>query len=289
MSFRSESIDIARAAGGSFKTVKNRVLSIKKLARFLQRQNIQIRHLRHLKLKHLLAWIQSELASGVADRTCQNMLADVRVCLRKDKRGLNPDAIMTKDFDVAGASRKGTRAAISEDDYLDRLARVRDVGVKGALAVAWWLGLRRREAIMARLDTLERWERELQRDVRISVVFGTKGGRPRKTKVIDIQYSLVAVQAAIRVAETRGGRLIDAPNLKSAIYCFENQVRRAGFVGKQSPHSLRYAWAQKSMLRYKEEGLSYREALAATAVDLGHGEGRGAWVRNVYNLGGISW
>ncbi|SPX19995.1 DNA-binding prophage protein [Escherichia coli] len=64
-----------------------------------------------------------------------------------------------------------------------------------------------------------------------------------------------------------------------------------GLTGKYSPHSLRYAWAQDDIRRYLAQddirrylaqGFSEKEALAMVAMDLGHGDGRGRWVKQVY-------
>ncbi|MCR2697983.1 DNA-binding protein, partial [Salmonella enterica] len=49
-----------------------------------------------------------------------------------------------------------------------------------------------------------------------------------------------------------------------------------------SPHSLRYAWAQDAIRYYEEQGLSHKEALAVTSTDLGHGDGRGIYIEQVY-------
>ncbi|EJN8733548.1 DNA-binding protein, partial [Salmonella enterica] len=45
---------------------------------------------------------------------------------------------------------------------------------------------------------------------------------------------------------------------------------------------LRYAWTQDAIRHYLEQGFSDREALALTAMDLGHGDGRGRYVVQVY-------
>lgn len=56
------------------------------------------------------------------------------------------------------------------------------------------------------------------------------------------------------------------PDLKSAMDYWHNHLGDAGLTGEYSPHSLRYAWA-----------------LAVTSTDLGHGDGRGKYIEQVYN------
>ncbi|MDI5050258.1 DNA-binding protein, partial [Salmonella enterica subsp. enterica serovar Montevideo] len=47
-------------------------------------------------------------------------------------------------------------------------------------------------------------------------------------------------------------------------------------------HSLRYAWAQDTISHYLAQGFNRKEALAILAMDLGHGDGRGRYVAQVY-------
>ncbi|EHF7786698.1 hypothetical protein J3Y33_001840, partial [Salmonella enterica] len=87
-----------------------------------------------------------------------------------------------------------------------------------------------------------------------------------------------ALDNAIAVAESRNGRLIDKPDLKTAMKYWHSQASRISLTGAYSPHSLRYAWAQDAIRHYLAQGFSDKEALAQTAMDLG----RGQYVRLVY-------
>jgi len=283
MSFRSEVIAAARAAGGSFKTIQARMQMGGQLANYLQSQNIQIRHLGDLKEKHIAGWIKSSKDAGISDRSCQNRLTTIRGCLRAVDLDRKADALQTAKFGVQNASRDGSRTAISLDVYRERLALVKDEGVRAALALQRELGLRQKEAVMVRLDTLNRWEKEIQRDSTVSVVEGTKGGRARQTLLHNPDAALQVIRHAKSIADAQRGRLVRADGLKEAIDRFNNQARAAGFVGKESPHSLRYAWAQDRIKAYLIAGVSRREALVCTSHDLGHGDGRGRWVDRVYS------
>ncbi|ECE5991369.1 DNA-binding protein, partial [Salmonella enterica subsp. salamae] len=119
-------------------------------------------------------------------------------------------------------------------------------------------------------------------DTRLTVVFGTKGGRPRETVILDAGAVKKALDNALAVAESRHDRLIDKPDLKSAMDYWHNQAARIGLTGAYSPHSLRYAWAQDAICHYLAQGFSRKEALAMVAMDLGHGDGRGRYVAQVY-------
>lgn len=59
-------------------------------------------------------------------------------------------------------------------------------------------------------------------------------------------------------------------------------LSEVGLSGNYTPHSLRYAWAQDAIRHYLAQGFSDKEALALTSMDLGHGDGRGRYVVQVY-------
>ncbi|HGX8943322.1 TPA: integrase domain-containing protein, partial [Escherichia coli] len=70
------------------------------------------------------------------------------------------------------------------------------------------------------------------------VVFGTKGGRPRHTTVLDTGAVRKALEKALLVADRHNGRLIDKPDLKMALESWHKQVIKVGLKGEFSPHSL---------------------------------------------------
>jgi hypothetical protein len=117
---------------------------------------------------------------------------------------------------------------------------------------------------------------------KLPVVFGTKNGRNRWVTIHDREAVQKAVDFACKVASTRGGRLIDRPTLKKAMNFFRKIVSECGLVGQQSFHSLRYWFSVMSLKSYLGAGFSQREALVLVSHDLGHGDGRGLFVKNVY-------
>ena len=52
---------------------------------------------------------------------------------------------------------------------------------------------------------------------RLTVVFGTKGGRSRETVVLNMDAVKIALANATAVAEGRNSRLIDKPDLKTVM------------------------------------------------------------------------
>ncbi|WP_448885233.1 integrase domain-containing protein [Citrobacter telavivensis] len=278
--------NLAQQAGGSHKTVHDRIAIAGRFCEHLMELNIQIRYVHHLKAKHIEAYIQMRLTQGIQKKTLHNETAAIRKILTQAGREklAQSERISNKSLGLAGVSRNGTRRAITPEHYqqVAETARLKDAGLAAALGLARLMGLRSQEAVRCS-GSLKTWREALARgDTRLTVVLGTKGGRPRDTLIQDTGAVKQALDNAIAVAERRNGRLIDAASLKQAMKYWRNQTLRMGLTGKYSPHSLRYAWAQDDIRRYLAQGFSEKEALAMVAMDLGHGDGRGRWVKQVY-------
>lgn len=244
---------LAQQAGGSHKTVHDR---IKLAQRFCERlvlaQNVQIRRVEQLRARHVEGYVRERLNN--------------------------------RFLGLSGASRNGTKLAIAPEHYRHVLetARAKGPGMAAALELSRLMGLRSQEAVQS-AQSLRTWKQSLERgDTRLTVVFGTKGGRPRETIILDTVAVKKALDNALAVAEDRHGSLIDKPDLKTAMKYWHSQASRIGLTGAYSPHSLRYAWAQDAIRYYLAQGFCEKEALAMTAMDLGHGDGRGRYVAQVY-------
>ncbi|KFX02590.1 DNA-binding protein [Pectobacterium betavasculorum] len=277
---------LARQAGGSHKTVHDRLKIAERLASHLLVLNIQIRSMQHLKAKHIECYIAERLEQGITLRTLHNEMAAVRVMLRTAGRNKLADSerLSNEALGLGGASRDGARRAITPERYQAALAilQQKDIGLALTLQLARMMGLRSQEAVQCS-QSLPTWAAALDRgDERFTVVFGTKGGRPRETLVLNRKAVQQVVHQAQAVAATRNGRLIDKPDLKSAMNRWRSQTALAGLKGQYSPHSLRYAWAQDVIRHYQQEGFSQRETYALSSMDLGHGDGRGRFVKQVY-------
>lgn len=280
----SEMKALAKKAGGSFKTVNDRIHITKRFSEHLRALNIQIQRVEQIKVRHIECYIEERLEQDIGLRTLQNEMAALRAVLRQAGRRqvVEHPRLTNKALGVSGASRNGTHRAITQEHYQQVMekARAEDAGLAAALEIARLMGLRSQEAVQSS-QSLKTWLKSMERgETRLKVVFGTKGGRPRHTTVLDTG----AVR--IRVADRRDGRLIGKPGLKTAMNHWHRQAAKVGLTGEFSPHSLRYAWAQDAIRHYLAQGFSEKESLALTATDLGHGDGRGRWVKQVY---GYRW
>ncbi|EPB1932396.1 phage integrase N-terminal domain-containing protein, partial [Escherichia coli] len=67
--------NLARQAGGSHKTVHDRIAMAGRFCERLMELNVQIRYVHHLKAKHIEAYIQMRLAQGIQKNTLHNETA----------------------------------------------------------------------------------------------------------------------------------------------------------------------------------------------------------------------
>lgn len=282
---------LARQAAGSFKTVSDRMKIAERFAGHLRDGlNIQIRTVDQIKSRHIEAYIQHRQAAGMTLRTLQNEMAGIRGILRAGGREKLADSerLSNNALGLAGAPREGTKAPIPDERYRAAVeaAMGRDKGMAACLQLSRTLGLRAEEAVQS-VKSLATWQKQIEAgNNSVTVVFGTKGGRPRETTLHDRQAVAVAVRFALDVAKDNSGKLIDRPDLKTAMDRFHNEARALGLTGKEAPHSLRYAYACDAVRAYQEQGYSTREALALASADLGHGDGRGHYIAHVYTKEG---
>lgn len=280
---------LARQAGGSFKTVSDRMKIADRFAERLLKLNVQIRDIKNIRTGHIELYMKSRLSEEISRRTLQNEMSAIRALLRVAGKTFmaNPahEKLSNQALGISETSRDGTKVAIPENYFRQVLTSVekKDEGVAYALRLSRLLGLRTEETVQS-AKSLRTWQKALfNGDEKIRVVFGTKGGRPRDTTVLDREATLSAINAALKYLKENNGKLIDKPSLHTAIERYRNVVREAGLTGKYAPHSLRYAYSVDVMNLHMKNGFSKEEAQALTSMDLGHGDGRGHYVARVYN------
>ncbi|SFJ91720.1 Phage integrase, N-terminal [Candidatus Pantoea symbiotica] len=288
--FSKQLVTLARQSGGSFKTVADRSRIAARLAEQMLKLNIQIRDVNHIKTHHIENYVRSRLADDISKRTLQNEMAALRAILTTAGRTKLADPkhekLSNDTLNLSGASRAGSKTAITDERFHEALALVRskDEGVALAMEIARYLGLRTEEAVQS-AKSLKTWQQALARgDERLRVVFGTKGGRPRDTTVVRRDDLVRSLNAAVTYSAKHGGKLVDRAGLRSAIDRYRNVAKDAGLTGKEAPHSLRYAYSREATEWHMKNGLSRKEAEAMVSMDLGHGDGRGNYVAKIYNL-----
>lgn len=292
MSKRTSAVHSARSAalkaGGSTLTCRARVSTAENFVEFLYANNIQIPDISNVRVRHVRAFIDDRRAT-CKPRRLTNIMSHIRQTLRTadcPQIAGNP-LLKNEALGISGASRRGTNHAVSiaaDRCIRDAAAKTNDY-IFAAVRMQRELGLRAQEAVMSG-SSLARWETELLRGDPVYVVYGTKTGRPRYTRPVDCEAALAAVRYALSVI-VAGQRenLFPQATLKQAVKRYQNvwhdRLSPASDEWHTS-HSYRYAYAQDRMLQCLRVGMSKRDALATVAMDLGHGDGRGRYIRQVY-------
>lgn len=286
MSLSKNAKELSKAAGGSHSTVEARTRIIMQLVNNLRyEQNVQIRNISQLKEKNIENWLRSGREKGLSPRTLQNRLTAVRAVLKEAERYDTISRLqnIAKKVGFAGAPRDGVRKPPSEEQINRMLSNVNHQGVRICLELMGEFGLRQKEAIMS-AASLEKWLKDISSDRhgRFQLVQGSKGGRPREIWPNDPQRAAALVSKAIEFCRSNGGKLIEG-DLKQALGKFNRVAAQGGFTRLHSPHSLRYAFAQRTIDRLMQHGWDKRLALSFTSQVLGHGDGRGRWIDQVYS------
>ena len=196
----------------------------------------------------------------------------------------NHTSLSNQALGISGANRDGTKLPITDEklNAVVNFALKKDEGVALAVQLSRYLGLRTEETVQS-AKSLKTWKQSLiNNNERVRVVFGTKGGRPRETTVFNREKVLSILDKAIHYVSEHNGKLIDKPSLHTAIDRYRNIVREAGMNGKNAPHSLRYAYSRDAVNQHIKNGMSRDEAEALVSMDLGHGDGRGRYIKQVY-------
>lgn len=242
--------------------------------------------LQEVAAKHVEHYIAGQRAAGVSDRTLQNRMSHIRGELAAIGRGKLADSerLGTKSLGIDGANRDGTHRAPSLDQYQAALAAMQELnaGHAACMQLQRELGLRSREAVMSG-QSLRAWERSIERGAPVRVLHGTKGGRARDTYPVAPERALDAIRAALEASRDQGGQLVQSKSLEGAMRAYGRSFEEVGMVKEFASHSLRCLYAQERFGQLLEQaGGDRKEALAATSLELGHGDGRGTYVAQVY-------
>lgn len=273
--------------GKSHLTQEARLRTANIFVRHLEAHGVQIEHIDQVGGRHLVQFAKHQLLH-FKPRTVANRMSHLREFLRVvGKRSLADDPTFSNAaLGIPQGSRKGTKTPMTaaQLDQLDQQAQKRKrPGHAAGIQLQFHVGLRAEEAVQASTAVLAGWLRELTAGDSVTVSEGTKGGRVRQVHLPDAQAAIAVIRTALAITESHGGFLIQQIQpgrltLKQAMDCYCGYFQRRGV----QTHSARYAFACHRIEAYEQSGMSRSAALSRTARDLGHGPGRGRWVKSVY-------
>ncbi|HAF2163499.1 TPA: DNA-binding protein [Salmonella enterica] len=286
--FRRDFITLARDAGRSYATAADSMRIAGYFLNYLRENGIKLRHTDSIKTRHIVGYLQFRKEQGISVRTIQNERSAIRGALNKAGRYklADPDnpLLSNKALGLEESSRAGTKLPLSPEEFHKAFKEVEknNRGVAAAMLLSYTLGLRNKEAVES-CKSVMTWKRAMETGQNsVRVVFGTKGGRPRNTVIVDRDAVRRAISYAENVMKENNGKLIDRPDIRKAIDTYRYYLRRAGLMGEKAPHSMRYHFSQEARSFYENKGYTEREIYAQVSMDLGHGDGRGRYVKKVY-------
>lgn len=279
---------VVRKTAGSRASHQARLSTTRDFFATLEAVGIKIDNFHKVKPDHVLKYFEIKKTDGTySDRTLANKASYLRTvfnAIAQSKTLKQATDLSNADLGLEKASRAGTHEVMPREQF-DAAHAALPVGPYEAMSLQRLLGLRAMEAVRC-VQSLPQWERQLERGLPVSVRFGTKGGRPRETHPVHREAALAAVRAARAVVKRQEGHLITGGNeLRSAVRAYQRALFNVGFKGSQSSHSARYEYARARYEMLRAEGLEPRAAVAVVSMDLGHGDGRTDYVRQVYLQG----
>ena len=286
--FRKDFISLARKGAGGYATIADRQRVARYFLNHLKDTGIKLRSVDALKVRYVESYIAYRKTQNISHRTLQNEMSVFRgIFSAAGKHRLaDPDneRLSNKALGISGVNRDGTKTALTREEFSKAFNEIekQDRGVAATMRLAFVFGLRTKEAVEA-CKSISTWKRAIENgDKSIRVVFGTKGGRPRDTTIIDRDEARHAIIYAEKEARERNERFIDKPGIHQAINRYRYFVRKAGLTGEKAPHSMRYNFARELSSFHKKQGFNENEVMAMISMDLGHGDGRGRYIRQVY-------
>ncbi|ATF94538.1 Site-specific recombinase XerC [Cedecea neteri] len=286
--FRKNFITHARSVSGGYATKADRMRIAKYFLNYLRDNGIKLRQADSIKTRHFSGYLLSRKEKGISDRTICNERAALRGIFGSlGKQSLaDPDnpLLSNKTLGLESSSRNGKKSPLAAEEFRHAFIEVekKDKGVAATMLLACTLGLRTKEAVESS-KSISTWKKALETGQHsVRVVFGSKGGRPRDTVILDRETLKYAISYAEEVIRENNGKLIDKPDIRKAIDKYRYHVRRVGLTGDKAPHSMRYQFSQDARKFYEEKGFTEKEIYAMVSMDLGHGDGRGRYVKQVY-------
>lgn len=275
--------------GGAHLTRQARRRTINLFGSFVE--SAQLTHIHRfgdVRGKDLKRYAKHRLGNEIAKRTIQNELSHLRSLLRADgaKGVANGAEQSNAKLGLGGATRRGTNEAatlLQLHAWCTIAESAKRDGLSAMLRLSRCLGLRGNEALHVQHDTLQRWKHELETVGGVNITAGTKGGRKRCVQIQDQISALAAIDFAVKAMGNARFLIARADRkpvegLEQARSIWHSWMHRHGI----KPHSLRYAFARAQYSAYIARGFGEREALSSLSLDLGHGDGRGRWVKSVY-------
>ena len=265
--------------GGIFShSVKHRLNDVaKNFSEFIKKE-YGIKQVKDIKTEHVEAYLKNKIDSGCTPTTVKGYAQSVKklgLCCREqygEKTKINWESdpqIYQIKHNEKGDSAMMRTLKMEEKDYQSVLKNARGCQSKECLEVCHAYGLRVEEVISIKA-----------KDVKADslIVSNAKGGRVRELQADTPEKRAILEkmkEKALYLGEN--GKLWNVN--KGSVNSFLNKnLKRLGITKyddcKTGVHSIRKNFATREYERYREKGLSHREAWGIVSSELGHGKDR---------------
>ena len=243
-----------------------------------------IHGIKDIKVKHAEKLVDFWKKNGISNRTIQNRMSVLRTSLVKVgmTNSANSERLTTKNLGIQ-ASRNGTHSAPTIEYINEKVSKL-DSSFSICANLQIHIGLRAREAVSAG-SSISTWMKEIENGG-IIVTRGTKGGKSRRVDFSNEdrrKKAITAIKDAISYCKSHGEMIIKSSSLEGAMRSYQRALLAVGFSGSEASHCFRYYFAVHQFLSHLEiDPTNEKEALARLSLDLGHGDGRGRYCKQVY-------
>jgi integrase len=278
---------LSHATSGAFETRADRDRHLVNFSNYLRKNNINIEHVSQIKCTHIKSYvINRKEVDQVSFGTISNELASIKKILRHAGRHQLADLeeLTNKALGIDKRRRVGNKQPISSEDLNKYIADAfaRDFGFACCLLLALSLGLRQKEAIQA-YKSIPTWIKNVEgKETRVTVIFGTKGGRPREAVIINHHFLLEILKFCLAFMKKNHGFLVNKTGIKEAKSFVSNSATAINLVAEESFHALRYSYVNLLYNNFQESNFTEVEKFGMLACALGHSSGRATYVKSVY-------
>lgn len=233
-------------------------------SKYCKNNNIkQIKDISQNDIKYFL----EDRAKTCTQRTVDQYASRINKIMNLSANTYGFDKIRINQSDIPKSSKNAIRThSMSESDYKKAFESNRECKAKIGVEIAHAFGLRSNEIVRLQVEDIK--------EDGLHVLHGAKGGRERYIKAeTQEQRNLIVKLSNIAYKRDLGlnDRIINID--KSSLHKYEREHLKACFGDKYkhtNNHAIRKNYAERTYLRYKEQGLSHKEAWGRTSVNLGH-------------------
>ena len=225
-----------------------------------------IKQVKDIKQEHIVKYLDMK-SKTCTQRTIEQDASRINKLMNMSSNTFKMDLVHVSTKDIPKSQKRSIRTfAMPESDYQKAFEDNRDSRAKMGVQLAHEFGLRSNEIVCLQVGDIK--------GDRLHISHGSKGGRERiiiaETKE---QKDLIKKLSdyAKRKDMSDSNRIIGIA--KTSLHKYEREHLKKHFGQKYNHtnnHAIRKNYAERTYLRYRQEGKSHKDAWGKTSENLGH-------------------